>query len=294
MTTSSATTFARTVDGPLADVVVGDNVTVMGTTSTTTVTATAIRDTGTEAPIGGGDGPPPAPPGGDDDGQLAPPGGGDGGPGGFAGGPPTRGVVAAVDGTTLTVTLDDGSTMTVSTSDSTAVSVRETIALADLAPGDAVRVAGPTGSDGTVAAETIEVGAAGFAGRSPRPVAEDADGEPPRWVSPSCGARTSRGCRSLARRRVWCALPSGDVRSVRRAKTNREHPQRDSNPCYRLERAASWATGRWGPAIEGRATLAGGPSGSRQISGLPPGSLGSGRPSARASTMWDSIQPSWS
>ena len=25
-----------------------------------------------------------------------------------------------------------------------------------------------------------------------------------------------------------------------------QHPQRDSNPCYRLERAASWATGRWG------------------------------------------------
>src|ERR1700709_281140 len=24
-------------------------------------------------------------------------------------------------------------------------------------------------------------------------------------------------------------------------------PQRDSNPCYRLERAASWATRRWGP-----------------------------------------------
>jgi hypothetical protein len=23
-------------------------------------------------------------------------------------------------------------------------------------------------------------------------------------------------------------------------------PQRDSNPCFRLERAASWATGRWG------------------------------------------------
>src|ERR1700735_3282167 len=24
------------------------------------------------------------------------------------------------------------------------------------------------------------------------------------------------------------------------------HPQRDSNPCYRLERAASWAARRWG------------------------------------------------
>ena len=28
-----------------------------------------------------------------------------------------------------------------------------------------------------------------------------------------------------------------------------QHPQRDSNPCYRLERAASWAAGRWGPVV---------------------------------------------
>ena len=29
--------------------------------------------------------------------------------------------------------------------------------------------------------------------------------------------------------------------------TPSQHPQRDSNPCYRLERAASWAARRWGP-----------------------------------------------
>ncbi len=33
------------------------------------------------------------------------------------------------------------------------------------------------------------------------------------------------------------------------------HPQRDSNPCYRLERAASWAARRWGPGARGRSTL---------------------------------------
>jgi hypothetical protein len=27
-------------------------------------------------------------------------------------------------------------------------------------------------------------------------------------------------------------------------------PQRDSNPCFGLERATSWASGRWGPAGE--------------------------------------------
>ena len=27
------------------------------------------------------------------------------------------------------------------------------------------------------------------------------------------------------------------------------HPQRDSNPCFRLERAMSWATRRWGPVV---------------------------------------------
>ncbi len=37
------------------------------------------------------------------------------------------------------------------------------------------------------------------------------------------------------------------------------HPQRDSNPCYRLERAASWATGRWGPGSDGT-SAPGGPS----------------------------------
>src|SRR5437764_5959814 len=40
------------------------------------------------------------------------------------------------------------------------------------------------------------------------------------------------------------------------------NPQRDSNPCYRLERAASWAARRWGLELPtGPASLAGSPLG---------------------------------
>ena len=35
---------------------------------------------------------------------------------------------------------------------------------------------------------------------------------------------------------------------------NAEHPQRDSNPCFRLERAMSSAAGRWGPGPKATAT----------------------------------------
>ena len=35
-------------------------------------------------------------------------------------------------------------------------------------------------------------------------------------------------------------------------RANPSHPQRDSNPCFRLERAMSSAAGRWGLAPEGR------------------------------------------
>src|SRR6185436_14840964 len=39
-------------------------------------------------------------------------------------------------------------------------------------------------------------------------------------------------------------------RSWARRVVQREwRPQRDSNPCFGLERATSWASGRWGPAM---------------------------------------------
>jgi len=71
----------------------------------------------------------------------------------------------------------------------------------------------------------------------------------------SCGVQPgARPSRPGARGRVWIG-----------------HPQRDSNPCYRLERAASWAAGRWGPGIGaparapaiGEATRTLGPTGRR-------------------------------
>ena len=47
-----------------------------------------------------------------------------------------------------------------------------------------------------------------------------------------------------------------------------QHPQRDSNPCYRRERAGSWAARRWGP--ETRISIR--ESGSRTVF-VGPGSL---------------------
>ena len=38
-----------------------------------------------------------------------------------------------------------------------------------------------------------------------------------------------------------------DAETVGKKKVNKWRPQRDSNPCFGLERATSWASGRWGP-----------------------------------------------
>jgi hypothetical protein len=51
-------------------------------------------------------------------------------------------------------------------------------------------------------------------------------------LEPTTSALTGRRALQLLHRTLLRALPA--------------YPQRDSNPCYRLERAASWAARRWG------------------------------------------------
>ena len=66
----------------------------------------------------------------------------------------------------------------------------------------------------------------------------------------AAGAATARGHHPTLRALIPQSIPrrgsqhsGGDVTAGQRG-----CPQRDSNPCYRLERAASWATRRWGLA----------------------------------------------
>lgn len=90
-----------------------------------------------------------------------------GGPNGGAGGGfvPTRGVVTAINGSTLTVTPSDGSAaVTVSTSGSTNVSLRVPSSVSALAAGQNVQVQGEADDQGTVAANTINIGGNGFGG----------------------------------------------------------------------------------------------------------------------------------
>ncbi len=78
---------------------------------------------------------------------------GPGGPGGRGHG--ARGTITAIDGTTLTVESEDGATVTVTTSDDTRVTEATEGTLADIATGDTVRVMGPEGDDGRVAARAV-------------------------------------------------------------------------------------------------------------------------------------------
>ena len=78
------------------------------------------------------------------------------------------GTVAAVDGTTDTVTTEDGD-VAVTTDDETTVTTVTEIAVADLAEGDTVAARGETDDEGTVAADVIirgdlEAGGPGFGG----------------------------------------------------------------------------------------------------------------------------------
>lgn len=85
-----------------------------------------------------------------------------GGFGGFAGvgashGRPTAGTVAYLAGKSLYVTDGEGNTVKVTTSDATSVSRTVTGRVSSIHPGETVTVAGTTGSDGSIAAESISV-----------------------------------------------------------------------------------------------------------------------------------------
>ena len=66
--------------------------------------------------------------------------------------------------------------------------------------------------------------------------------------------RPVRGERLRHRRRRGIELVRPGVGFSRFRRTDGStpwHPQRDSNPCFRLERAMSSAAGRWGPVLAG-------------------------------------------
>ena len=177
VTTTRATTTTRAVAAALSDVKIGDQVVVMGT-GTTTIAATSITDTGTNAataaPAGAGQA----------GGSRANGGGGPPGGGPFgAGGELIAGTVAQVGSGALTVTESSGTTVAVKTSSSTTVTTVETIDVADLAVGQSVIVRGTT-SNGTVTATAIETGALAADQGAP-----GAQGAPPTGGPPSGNGR---------------------------------------------------------------------------------------------------------
>jgi hypothetical protein len=78
-------------------------------------------------------------------------------PGGFA-----FGTVTDVAGGTITISSFNGSTTTVTTTSSTTVTKSVQGSFGDLKVGQNIRASGTTGSDGTVAATTINEGSGGF------------------------------------------------------------------------------------------------------------------------------------
>jgi len=145
--TGPETTFTATSAGALADIKVGDNLAVQGTTTGTTVAADRITDTGTVAAGRGGGfggnagGPPPS-------GQAPPPGQGTNGPNrpGGGRGRPVVGTVSARDGSTVSLTGADGSALSVTTTASTTVSLVKASSLSALRVGQTVRVSGGLGA----------------------------------------------------------------------------------------------------------------------------------------------------
>lgn len=93
----------------------------------------------------------------------------DAGPGGFGGpghhhgfgrgGRGAAGTIDSVDGTTITLTTRDGRKLTVTAPGAVPVILRSQGSVADLKPGQTILVSGSTGSDGSVIANRIAVGA---------------------------------------------------------------------------------------------------------------------------------------
>jgi hypothetical protein len=76
---------------------------------------------------------------------------------------PTAGTVAYLAGSTLYVTNAEGNTVKVSTSAGTSVTKTVKSSVAAVHPGETVTIVGPTGSGGSVSAESISVGGGGGA-----------------------------------------------------------------------------------------------------------------------------------
>jgi hypothetical protein len=174
VTTNDSTriTIEKTV--AVADIAKGDRISVSGTQSGTTVAASRITIMNTQL----------RPPGSGSQGGATPGGSGVGPPGGFngQGGPPGTGVngnssgsanrrppggfafgtVTKIDGGTITISGFDGSTTTVTTTSSTTVTKSVLGSFSDLKVGQNVRAIGTTGSDGTVAATSVNEGSGGF------------------------------------------------------------------------------------------------------------------------------------
>ncbi len=182
--TSGSTTVTQTTTGSLSDIKVGDHVQVMGTGSSTAITAVRITDGASDSTSGGGfgggfgGGTPPGASGSSTNGQSASgqsaqgrsgqstsgqgqAGGGGFGPGGASGMTGASGTVVSIDGSTITLTATDGSSVTVTTSSSTTVELVTQSSVSKLAVGDTVMVQGTT-SGSTVTATEIREGQFGF------------------------------------------------------------------------------------------------------------------------------------
>lgn len=174
--TSSETTVSETVDGTLADIIVGDTVVVIGEQTDDGITAQSIN-------VGGG-----AMSGGFPGGGF--PGGGGGGPGGGIptdlptdiptdmptgmptngmrpqGGPGggfTAGEVVAVTDASLTLQTEDGETVEVTAASDVTVRVTEDRAVSDIEVGDTISAMGETVDD-QIQATSITIGELGFGG----------------------------------------------------------------------------------------------------------------------------------
>jgi DNA-binding beta-propeller fold protein YncE len=76
-------------------------------------------------------------------------------------GRPTAGTVAYLDGSTLYVTNAEGNTVKVTTSPATTVRKTVSADVKGIHPGEAVTIVGATGTNGSVSAESISIGAGG-------------------------------------------------------------------------------------------------------------------------------------
>jgi len=189
--TSASTTVDEAVSGSLSDVRVGDHVAVMGSGSSSSVSAQQIIDTGTKSlpgPPSGGNGQPGGPTSGSTNGPSGPPSGTNGQTGGppnsstngpsgppsgatgqqgappsGSGSGPVLGTVETISGSTLTIKTSSGTTVTATTSSSTKVTIIKTGQVSDLKAGEQIVVAGTT-SNGTITATTIRTGSTGLGG----------------------------------------------------------------------------------------------------------------------------------